>query len=148
MGWTRKKTVGASERDEFLRTVWRALVAGKIDVERSGVFGGRDGLEHIADASACLGVTWRESALLCSAQPWQEHDAPGKHDERSSPDLNPVEEAFSKVKGLVRRAGARSRKALIEAMERALDAVTTKDTQGSFKHCGYPLPTQPLLQPL
>ncbi len=33
-----------------------------------------------------------------------------------SPDLNPIEEAFSKVKGLLRRAGARTRKALIEAM--------------------------------
>ncbi len=39
-----------------------------------------------------------------------------------SPDLNPIEEAFSKVKGLLRRAGARrTRKALTEAMGRALD---------------------------
>jgi transposase len=61
-----------------------------------------------------------------------------------SPDLNPIEEAFSKVKGLLRRARVRSREALIEAMGRALDAVTMKDIRGFFKHCGYPLPVQPL----
>ena len=59
-------------------------------------------------------------------------------------DLNPIEEAFSKVKGLLRRARVRSREALIEAMGRALDAVTMKDIRGFFKHCGYPLPVQPL----
>ena len=61
-----------------------------------------------------------------------------------SPDLNPNKEAFSKVKGLLRRARVRSREALIEAMGRALDAVTMKDIRGFFKHCGYPLPVQPL----
>ncbi len=61
-----------------------------------------------------------------------------------SPDLNPIEEAFSKVKGLLRRAGARTRKVLIEAMGRALDAVTAEDTQGFFEHCGYRFSAQPL----
>ena len=61
-----------------------------------------------------------------------------------SPDLNPIEEAFSKVKGLLRRARVRSREALIEAMGRALDAVTMKDIRACFKHCGYPPPVQPL----
>jgi transposase len=61
-----------------------------------------------------------------------------------SPDLNPIEEAFSKVKALLRRAGARTREALVEAMGRALDAVSTKDARGFFEHCGYPLPAQPL----
>ncbi len=54
-----------------------------------------------------------------------------------SPDLNPIEQAFSKVKGLVRRAEARTRGALIEAMGRALDAVTVRDALGFFAHCGY-----------
>ena len=61
-----------------------------------------------------------------------------------SPDLNPIEEAFSKVKGLLRRAGARTRQALIESMGRALDTVSTKDTRGFFEHCGYSLPAQSL----
>ena len=54
-----------------------------------------------------------------------------------SPDLNPIEEAFSKVKALLRRAGARTREALIEAMGQALSAVTARDTCGFFDHCGY-----------
>jgi transposase len=61
-----------------------------------------------------------------------------------SPDLNPIEEAFSKVKALLRRAGARTREALIEAMGRALDMVATKDSRGFFEHCGYQLPAQPI----
>ena len=62
-----------------------------------------------------------------------------------SPDLNPIEEAFSKVKGLLRRAGARTREeAVIEPMGRALDVVTAEDARGFFEHCGYPIPAQPL----
>ena len=61
-----------------------------------------------------------------------------------SPDLNPIEEAFSKVKGLVRKAGARTRGALDEAVGVALSAVTPEDTAGWFAHCGY----RPLDQPL
>ncbi len=54
-----------------------------------------------------------------------------------SPDLSPIEEAFSKVKGLLRKAEARSREALVEAMGKALDAVTARDARGFFEHCGY-----------
>ena len=46
-----------------------------------------------------------------------------------SPDLNPIEEAFSKIKGILRKAEGRSREALIEAMGRALDAITPQDAQ-------------------
>jgi transposase len=54
-----------------------------------------------------------------------------------SPDISPIEEAFSKVKGLLRKAGTRSREALVEAMGEALDAVTAQDARGFFTHCGY-----------
>ncbi len=54
-----------------------------------------------------------------------------------SPDLNPIEQAFSKVKGLMRKAEARTREALVEAMGRALDALTSRDARGFFGHCGY-----------
>jgi len=54
-----------------------------------------------------------------------------------SPDFSPIEEAFSKVKALLRHAAARTREALVEAIGRALDAVTTRDAQGWFVHCGY-----------
>jgi transposase len=54
-----------------------------------------------------------------------------------SPDMNPIEEAFSKIKQLVRKAGARVREALLEAIRRALTAVTIEDTAGWFAHAGY-----------
>ena len=54
-----------------------------------------------------------------------------------SPDLNPIEEAFSKIKQLVRKAGARTREALVEAIARALSAVTIEDALGWFSNCGY-----------
>jgi transposase len=54
-----------------------------------------------------------------------------------SPDFNPIEEAFSKVKGLLRKAKARSFEALVEATGRALLAVTKEDVRGFFIHCGY-----------
>jgi transposase len=54
-----------------------------------------------------------------------------------SPDLNPIEEAFSKIKGIVRKVGARMREALVEAIERALAAVTPEDAAGWFAHAGY-----------
>jgi transposase len=61
-----------------------------------------------------------------------------------SPDLNPIEEAFSKVKGLIRRAEARTREALVEAIGQALDAVTDQDARGFFEHRGYRTMGQPL----
>lgn len=65
-----------------------------------------------------------------------------------SPDLNLIEEAFSEIKALLRRAGARIREALVEAIGRVLDTVTARDARSFFEHCGYRLPSQPLLQPL
>jgi transposase len=61
-----------------------------------------------------------------------------------SPDLNPIEEAFAKLKGLLRRSGARSREALMEAMGVALDAITVGDARGFFGHCGYHASVQSL----
>jgi transposase len=59
-----------------------------------------------------------------------------------SPDFNPIEQVFSKVKGLLRKTQARTREALIEAMGRALDAVTVRDIRGFYWHCGYRLMDQ------
>ncbi len=61
-----------------------------------------------------------------------------------SPDSNPIEEAFSKIKALVRKACARVREALGEAIGRALAAVTTEDAAGWFAHAGYWPQDQPL----
>ncbi len=59
-----------------------------------------------------------------------------------SPDLSPIEEAFSKLKTALRRAGARTREALEEAIAQALLTITAQDAQGWFQHCGYLLPGQ------
>jgi transposase len=55
-----------------------------------------------------------------------------------SPDFSPIEEAFSKLKTLLRRQGARTREALQEAIAQALLTVTAQDACGWFTHCGYP----------
>ena len=56
-----------------------------------------------------------------------------------SPDFNPIEPAFAKVKQALRRAGARPFDALVAAIGEALDAVTATDAHGFFTHCGFPL---------
>jgi transposase len=57
-----------------------------------------------------------------------------------SPDLNPIEEAFSKVKNLLRKAMARTLEALFEATAQALTAISADDARGYFEHCGYETP--------
>ena len=54
-----------------------------------------------------------------------------------SPDFNPIEEAFSKIKGILRKVEARTREGLVEAIGKALDAITGTDIRGFFEHCGY-----------
>jgi transposase len=61
-----------------------------------------------------------------------------------SPDFNPIEEAFAKIKRLVRKAEARTREALVKVIGSALSAVTTEDARGFFEHCGYQMPVQSL----
>ena len=54
-----------------------------------------------------------------------------------SPDFNPIESMWSKVKGVLRSLKARTAEALLDAIGVALRAVTTADAQGWFAHCGY-----------
>ena len=56
-----------------------------------------------------------------------------------SPDLNPIEKCWSKVKTYLRAAKARTRQALEKALKEALLLVTEKDAQGWFASCGYPV---------
>ena len=60
-----------------------------------------------------------------------------------SPDFNPIEEAFSKIKGLLRKVEARSREALLEAIGAAISALSARDARGFFEHCGYRAMVQP-----
>ena len=54
-----------------------------------------------------------------------------------SPDYNPIEEAFAKIKDLLRKAAARTKEALVEAIGVALSAVSAQDARGFFEHAGY-----------
>jgi transposase len=61
-----------------------------------------------------------------------------------SPDLNPIEEAFSKIKRLLRKAEARTKEGLVEAIGWALSVVTSRDARAFFEHCGYRMSVQSL----
>jgi transposase len=54
-----------------------------------------------------------------------------------SPDFNPIEGAFSKLKNFLRKRKARTRESLLEAIGLALDVITPQDAEGWFGHCGY-----------
>ena len=54
-----------------------------------------------------------------------------------SPDLNPIEMMWSKVKALLRKAEARTHPDLLQAITRSLHAVTPQDAANWFAHCGY-----------
>ncbi len=197
----KKRSLGAGERDEFLRAAWRALVAGGIDARRlvfvdemganvslsplyawsrrgERAFGSAPrnwgkNVTLLASITAegtgpCLAVegsttrgvfeTYLERVLAPSLRPGRvvvvmdnlsahkggrvREIVEGRGCEvlylpPYSPDLNPIEQAFWKVKGSMRKAEARTREALIGAMGQALNAVTAKDARGFFGHCGY-----------
>jgi transposase len=196
----KKRSVGATERDEFLRGAWRALVADGIDAGRL-VFVDEMGsntslrplyawarrgerapasvprnwgknvtllssmtIRGMGPSMAVEGATTRavfeayvQEALcpsLCAGQVVVMDNLSAHKGGRTreliegrgcellylppySPDLNPIEQAFSKLKGLLRRAESRARGALIESMGAALSAITARDARGFFGHCGY-----------
>ena len=197
--------MGASERDEFLRAAWRALVAGALDARRfvfvdemgtntslSPLHGwarrGRRAYFRVprnwganvtllssmtrsgmGPSLAVEGPTTREVFEAYVGKVLAPQLLPGQivvMDNLSahkgsrireliegrgcellylppySPDLNPIEEAFSKVKGILRRAEARGRGALMEATGAALSAVSGHDAKGFFEHRGYRLLVQ------
>jgi transposase len=55
-----------------------------------------------------------------------------------SPDLNPIERAFAKLKALLRRAGERTVDGLWEFLGQAVDAFSPQECRNYFHHCGYP----------
>jgi transposase len=196
----KKRSLGASERDEFLRAAWRALVTGQIDAERlvfvdemganvslsplyawsrrgARAFGSapRNWGKNLTLLSSithrglgpCLAVegsttrevfeTYLEQALGPTLRPGQivvmdnlsshkggrvKEIIEGRGCELLylppySPDFNPIEQALSKVKGILRRAEPRTRESLIGAMGLVLSSVTAQDIKGFFGHCGY-----------
>jgi transposase len=201
----KKRSLGATERDEFLRAAWRVLVAGGIEAGRL-VFVDECGTntslcplyawsrrgeraygeaprnwgsnvtllasmtrEGMGPCIAVEGATTKavfeayvEEAVAPSLRPGQVvvMDNLSSHKGRRvreliegrdcellylppySPDLNPIERAFAKLKASLRRVQARTLGALIEAMSRALGEITDRDASGFFGHCGYHAPAQ------
>jgi transposase len=58
-----------------------------------------------------------------------------------SPDFSPIELAFSKLKGYLRKVGARTKDTLEQAIGEGMALITSQDALGYFKHCGYPAPS-------
>ena len=54
-----------------------------------------------------------------------------------SPDLNPIEQAFAKLKTLLRKAGARTVDGLWDFLGKSLDAFAPAECRNYFRHCGY-----------
>ncbi|MEO7003472.1 MAG: IS630 family transposase [Ktedonobacterales bacterium] len=61
-----------------------------------------------------------------------------------SPDFTPIEQAFSKLKAILRGLGARTQETLQEAVRLAVAAITSADAAAWYAHAGYPLPAQPI----
>ena len=61
-----------------------------------------------------------------------------------SPDYNTIEEAFAKIKRVLRKAVARSKEALLDALAAALSAIGAEDARGLFEHAGYRPTAHPL----
>lgn len=62
---------------------------------------------------------------------------------RYSPDLQPIEGVFAKLKEYLRHAKARTQDALQATIARGLSTITSQDARGFFAHCGYHLAPQP-----
>ena len=56
-----------------------------------------------------------------------------------SPDLNPIENVFAKVKNSLRSLACRTKEALWNSMQSVLDQITPTDAANCFRHCGYTL---------
>lgn len=56
-----------------------------------------------------------------------------------SPDLNPIEMVFAKLKQLLRSLACRTREALWDVMQSVLEKITASDAANCFRHCGYTL---------
>ena len=56
---------------------------------------------------------------------------------RYSPEYNPVEQLWSKIKAWLRKVGARTAEALDDAITVAFETITAEDAKGWFSHCGY-----------
>ena len=123
----KKKGLVASERDPKKRKAFRKKVA-KLDVKKY-IF--------IDEMGSNLGFT----RLYGRAEPGQRViESVGARVEflpTYSPDMNPIENCWSKVKSILRSIKPRSPEELLDALEKAFASITQQDILGWFTHCGY-----------
>jgi hypothetical protein len=67
---SKKRSVDANERDEFLRAAWRVMVAAATPQARAFSLRRRDGHQHFSDAPVCLLAPWRERAHARVPRNW------------------------------------------------------------------------------
>lgn len=104
--------------------VMEAFAAGELRrVLRPGDIVVMDNLSAHKDARVVAAIE-SAGAIACFLPPY-------------SPDFNPIESMWSKVKGILRSAKARTAEALLDAIGEALRSVTMSDAEGWFAHCGY-----------
>ena len=200
--WPKKRTLGASERDEFLRAAFRLMVISSIDAERFvfvdecssntslaplygwarkgeqehqkvphnwgknitllSSIGKRMGMGASLVVEGSTNRTVFETYLQDVLCPTLKRGQVVVMDNLSShkgervkeliegrgcqliyllppysPDFNPIEQAFSKLKSYLREASARSQQTLMELIGEALHTISVSDAEGFFKHCGY-----------
>ena len=110
---------GATDKDVFREYVRRVLAPAL----RPGDIVVVDNLAAHKDTEARLLVEAAQ-AELCFLPPY-------------SPDLNPIEKMWSKIKAFLRAAKARTQEELYEQIGSALKTVTQQDVEGWFRSCGY-----------
>jgi transposase len=110
---------GATDQEVFLRFLQQVLGPHL----RPGTVVVMDNLT-VHKGAGVAEVVERAGAQLCYLPPY-------------SPDYNPIEQAWSKIKTLLRGMGARTRRKLYRSLNAALAQVTAQDAAAWFEHCGY-----------
>ena len=137
-----KITVAIVEDDRELLDILSKIISMQPDMELAAGFdNGLDFLENFAELKCDVVIMdnlsshkrTRTRELIESAEATVDYLPP------YSPDLNPIEMIFSKVKQLLRSLACRTRDQLWSSMQSVLDRVTGSDARNCFEHCGYTL---------
>ena len=119
-GWRGFMTVKAATDREVFRAYVEQLLVPNL---RRGDIVVMDNLAAHKDAAAIAAIR-RAGADVLFLPPY-------------SPDLNPIEKAWSKLKDILRRAATLTREAFDAAVAAAMDAISTEDIRAWIEHAGY-----------
>ena len=123
--WARRNATNSQGR---LEAVFAEYGIGSLRV-RGGVLD-----EHLTRSAVRL-IAHGRLCLMQSTSQFSEERHLAREQDALGQGIVPVEEAFSDVQEIVRRAEARTHEALVEAMEAALPTVSPYDAAGFFRHC-------------